>query len=171
MVCVLVVAVIHNYSLPFSYYKKMPIRFVHAANGQLPPYAYIGGHDNGPQYVARSYHEGSLVPGKFVPHHGVTYVPWGGKEHPKTQYEVLVQEGPDNLVWVDASRGNLGSTGAVKSGRNDAGKPLYVGRAQIAGTWTLGKVNPEHMTCYVPYGGKEHAITNYQVLCLREVEV
>ena len=69
----------------------MPLRFVHAANGFLPPNAYVGGHDNGPQYVARSYHEGSLVPGKFVPHHGVTYVPWGGIEHAKTQYEVLVQ--------------------------------------------------------------------------------
>ena len=42
---------------------KMPIRFVHASNGQLPPDADIGGHDNGPQYIARSYHEG-----KFVPH-------------------------------------------------------------------------------------------------------
>ena len=119
-VSVLVVVVIHNCSLPFSYYKKMPIRFVHAANGQLPPYAYIGGHDNGPQYVARSYHEGSLVPGKFVPHHGVTYVPWGGKEHPKSQYEVLVQEGPDNLVWVDASRGNLGSCYVPNGGKEHA---------------------------------------------------
>ena len=149
----------------------MPIRFVHASNGQLPPNAYIGGHDNGPQYVARSYHEGSLVPGKFVPQHGVAYLAWGGKEHAKTQYEVLVQEGPDNLVWVPASGGSLGSTGAVKSGRTGTGGPLYVGRAQINGTWTLGKVNPDHKTCYVPYGGKEHAITSYQVLCVREMEV
>jgi hypothetical protein len=148
----------------------MPIRFVHASNGQLPPNAYIGGHDNGPQYIARSYHEGSLVPGKFVPHYGLAYVAWGGKEHEKTQYEVLVQDGPDNLVWVPASGGNLG-TGAVRSGRDGTGGPLYVGRAQINGTWTMGKVNPEHKTCYVPYGGKEHAITSYQVLCVREVEV
>ena len=149
----------------------MPLRFVHAANGQVPPYAYAGGQGHeGPQYVARSYHEGSLVPGKFVPQHGVAYVPWGGKEHAKTQYEVLVQEGPDNLVWVDASHGGLGSNGAVMSGREE-GKPVYVGRAQISGTWTLGKVKPEHQTCYVPYGGKEHAITTYQVLCVREMEL
>ena len=48
---------------------------------------------------------------------------------------------------------------------------MYVGQAQINGTWTMGKVNPEHKTCYVPYGGKEHAITSYQVLCVREMEV
>ena len=48
---------------------------------------------------------------------------------------------------------------------------MYVGQAQINGTWTMGKVNPEHKTCYVPYGGKEHAITSYQVLSVREMEV
>ena len=68
----------------------MPLKFVQAANGQLPAGAYIGGHDNGPQYVARANQEGSLVPGKFVPQHGVTYVSWGGKEHAKDQYKVLV---------------------------------------------------------------------------------
>ena len=60
------------------------------------------------KYIARSYHEGSLVPCKFVPHHGVAYLAWGGKEHAKTQYEVLVQDGPDNLVSVPASGGELG---------------------------------------------------------------
>ena len=149
----------------------MPVRFVHAANGQLPPNAFAGGHDNGPQYVARCYHEGNRVPGKFVPAHGVAYIPWGGKEHAKTQYEVLVQDGPDNLVWVPASHGGTGGTGALMSGRTPAGGPLYVGRAQINGTWTLGKVNPDHKTCYVPYGGKEHPISNYQVLCVRDMEL
>ena len=150
----------------------MPVRFVHAANGQLPPYAYQGGQDNGPQYVARSYHEGSLVPGKFVPHHGVAYVAWGGKEHVKTQYEVLVQDGPDILTWVSATGGDLGSTGApLKSGKDNNGAPLYVGRAQINGTWTVGKVNPEHKSCYVSYGGMEHAISSYQVLCVKEMEL
>ena len=114
---------------------------------------------------------GFAGPGKFVPHHGVAYVAWGGKEHAKTQYEVLVQDGTDNLVWVPASGGNLGSTGAVRSGRAWTGGPLYVGRAKINGTWTMGKVNPEHKTCYVPYGATEHAITYYQVLCVREMEV
>merc|ERR1711915_790726 len=95
----------------------MPVRFVHVANGQLPPNAFAGGHDNGPQYVARCYHEGNRVPGKFVPAHGVAYIPWGGKEHAKTQYEVLVQDGPDNLVWVPASHGGTGGTGALMSGR------------------------------------------------------
>ena len=150
----------------------MSIRFVSASDGHLPTNAWQAGHDNGPQYIARSYHEGSLVPGKFVPHHGVTYIPWGGKEHAKSQYEVLVKEGPGDLVWVPASGGCVGSTGApVKTGREENGDPLYVARAQIKGTWTVGKLNPTHQCCYVPYGKKEHAISEYEVLCVGEVEL
>ena len=100
----------------------MPIRFVHASNGQLPPNAYIGCHDNGPQYIAWSYHEGSLVLGKFVPHHGVAYVAWGGKEHAKTQYEV--HYGLDDLVLVPASGGNFGSTGVVSRTSKDWRNPV-----------------------------------------------
>ena len=68
--------------------------------------------------------------------------------------------------------GDLGSTGApVRSGRESSGGPLYVGRAQIKGTWTVGKVKPEDQTCYVSYGGEEHAISSYEVLCVKELEL
>lgn len=39
-------------------------------------------------YVARAEHEGAIIPGKFVPSHGVTYIAWGGAEHAKPEYEV-----------------------------------------------------------------------------------
>ena len=47
-----------------------------------------GGFDNEQVYVGRASHEGALIPGKVVPSHGVCYVPWGGQEHGKTEYQV-----------------------------------------------------------------------------------
>lgn len=60
-------------------------------NGQIADGAVEGGVDieTGEMlYIARAEHEGALIPGKCVPSHGVTYVPWGGGEHGKAEYEV-----------------------------------------------------------------------------------
>ncbi|XP_052811822.1 natterin-4-like [Mya arenaria] len=40
-------------------------------------------------YVARCYHEGSLVPGKVHTDHGCAYIPYGGDEKSCSDYEVL----------------------------------------------------------------------------------
>lgn len=65
-------------------------QWIPSSNGSVPPNAVTGGNDiNGePIYVARSHHEGALLPGKLVPSHRVTYVAWGGRENPKNEYEV-----------------------------------------------------------------------------------
>lgn len=67
-----------------------PVQWVHASNGQIPPNALPGGFDasNEQLYVARAEHNGALIPGKLVPSHGVVYIPWGGVENPKENYEV-----------------------------------------------------------------------------------
>lgn len=64
--------------------------WVDAAGGAVPPGAVVGGQDcNGePIYVARARHEGAVIPGKLVASHGVTFVPWGGSEHGKPEYQV-----------------------------------------------------------------------------------
>lgn len=57
----------------------------------IPDGAFIGGEDNGESLiVGRALHEGALIPGKVVASHGVCYVAWGGGEHGKPDYEVLV---------------------------------------------------------------------------------
>ncbi len=65
------------------------VSWVPAAGGELPDGAFVGGFDSGfDLYVARANHEGEIIPGKFIPAHGVAYVPWGGVEKAKEQYEV-----------------------------------------------------------------------------------
>ena len=61
------------------------------ANGEVPQNVVTGGTDTETGdvlLVARAEHEGAVIPGKFVPTHGVTYVSWGGAEHAKDEYEV-----------------------------------------------------------------------------------
>merc|ERR1711951_268036 len=44
------------------------------------------------------------------------------------------------------------------------GGPLYVGRAEHEGGLFPGKVNPDHNTCYIAYGGEEIAKEYYDIL-------
>lgn len=76
---------------------------------------------------------------QVIPSHGVCYIPWGGAEHGKDEYEVLC--GCD-AAWIAAVGGNL-PEGALPSGETEDGEPLFVGRAHHEGTITVGKVN-EH---------------------------
>lgn len=64
--------------------------WIDATSGQVPPGAVVGGQDcNGePIYVARAQHEGALIPGKLCSSHGCAFVPWGGMEHGKNEYQV-----------------------------------------------------------------------------------
>lgn len=78
--------------------------WVAASGSSIPDGAFEGGHDNGePLIVGRARHEGALIPGKFVKSHGVCYVAWGGGEHAKEEFEVLVGGGN----WVTVTGGDI----------------------------------------------------------------
>nr|SIW59360.1 Farnesoic acid methyltransferase crustacean-type [Blattella germanica] len=134
--------------------------WVDAQGGEVPSGAVPGGFDNEQVYVGRASHEGALIPGKVVPSHGVCYVPWGGQEHGKTEYQVLTG---CEAAWIPAAGGAL-PEGALPSGESEDGEPLFVGRAAHEGTMTVGKVQPSHSVCYIPYGGQELAYQEYEVL-------
>jgi len=68
--------------------------WVPTVGNAIPEGAFVGGDDNGESLiVGRAQHEGALIPGKVVASHGVCYVAWGGGEHGKDEYEVLVGSG------------------------------------------------------------------------------
>lgn len=56
----------------------------------MPYGAYIGGFEDEPVYIAKAYHNGSMVPGKYVRSDNVCYVPWGGAAHAKEEFQVVI---------------------------------------------------------------------------------
>lgn len=139
------------------------VSWVAASGGTVPEGALVGGEDNGnPLYVARAVHEDATIPGKLLADHGVAYIPWGGEEHGKENYEVLVIA-EDAVSWVDATGDSIPEN-AIQGGVTEDGEALYIGRATHEGAVTVGKVHPSHASLYISYGGAEIGYPDYQIL-------
>ena len=41
------------------------------------------------------------------------------------------------------------------------------GRAYYEGSWVIGKVHQTHRVLYVPFAGRESALSDYEVLVIR----
>lgn len=74
---------------------------------------------------------------------------------------VLVIRNQPELEWVSSSGGNF-PPNAVQAGY-DEDNIIYVARAHHRGDNLPGKLIPELGTCYVPWGGGEHAYQQYEV--------
>jgi len=139
------------------------VAWVSASGGELPEGSFVGGNDDGASlYVARADHEGAVIPGKFVQGHSNAYIPWGGEEHSKQDYEVLVVD--DSAVTWTPTSGNAVPPNAIPAGVSQDGETLYIGRATHEGALTVGKVHPSHGVVYVSYGGAEHAYPEFEIL-------
>lgn len=136
--------------------------WVDVTGGDIPPNAVPGGQDVSGEslFVGRARHEGALLPGKVVPSHGVCYVPWGGAEHGKPEYQVLCGCEP---VWMPCS-GDAIPSGALPAGESEDGEALFIGRATHEGALSIGKVQPSHKACYVPFAGVEVPYSQFEVL-------
>ncbi|CAD5110639.1 DgyrCDS23 [Dimorphilus gyrociliatus] len=67
--------------------------------------------------------------------------------------------------WVRSNNGSI-PPNAVVAGNDTSGETLFVGRAwynQVS-NFLPGKIVPSHGVCYVPFGGKEIGISEYEVL-------
>uniref|UniRef100_A0A182WHU4 DUF3421 domain-containing protein n=1 Tax=Anopheles minimus TaxID=112268 RepID=A0A182WHU4_9DIPT len=134
-------------------------------NGPFPSNMVRAGVDcNGEIiYVGRANHKGDTLPAKVIPTNNAAYVCHGGKEILKHDFEVLRYGA---LVWEYASNGSVPAS-AMKIGETTNGEPLYMGRASYRGAQTPGKVHPSHRCCYLPFGGAEVSVKEYEVLCIR----
>jgi len=139
------------------------LAWVPASGGDKPKEAIHAGIDSGNKcFVARAHHEGGIIPGKLHKTHDVVYIPYDGKEVFKDDYEVLCGP-PACLSWIDGAGGNI-PPNAVIGGQESNGETLYIGRVIHQGTVTVGKVHPDHGTCYVSYGGEELGFPEYEIL-------
>jgi len=144
--------------------------WVSSSHGRQIEGAVMGGSEPGGMYVGRVRHNsGDLLPGKVHLNYGFIYVPYGGKEHNFSSYEVLTELNPSNPVteWRHSQHGIVPST-AIQGGVTSRGERLYIGRARINGVLSCGKIHPSHHALYVSYGGKEHAFKEgYEILIYR----
>ncbi|VDM33557.1 unnamed protein product [Hydatigera taeniaeformis] len=122
-------------------------------------------------FVARGELDGEKIPGKYVARYQTCYVPYGGKEHELQECEILCDTsvGCDGSCykWVRDSDGDVPKHAIVAGVAND-GQPLFVCKAPVEGELCVGKVHKGHSSAYIPYGGEEHSVENYEVLVLRK---
>ncbi|XP_026319825.1 uncharacterized protein LOC113230218 isoform X2 [Hyposmocoma kahamanoa] len=138
------------------------------AEDQLPVGALIGGFENETLYIIRAAHMHSLTPGKFVSSQGTAYIPWGGNEHPKSEFEVLCGY---NCTWVQTC-GDRVPVGAFAGGFSEVHhETLYIGRVEHNGHLIPGKVAPSHKVCYISFVGKEIAKNSFEILIDSNVTV
>lgn len=128
----------------------------------LPAGAIHAGNDTDgtPMYVGRAYHENDQLIAKVMPAKQAAYVSYNGKEILKLHYEILCN---GNVKWVPGSAGKI-PTGAVVGGKTGTGEILYVGRGRHENCLTVGKIHPSHNSIYIPFGGAEVALKNFEFL-------
>ena len=71
-----------------------------------------------------------------------------------------------DLSWEKATGGAI-PEGAIAFGNESSGEALFVCRAEHAGGVHLGKIRAAFRGCNIPFGGKEIAKQNYEVLVYR----
>ncbi|XP_018494734.1 natterin-3 isoform X2 [Galendromus occidentalis] len=155
-----------------SYNYRALCQWVPTNGCNIPPQAVHGGEDSSGEtlYIGRARHSGDIVPGKVVPSHSCCYVAWGGQENSHRDYEILVTHSESEFAWEHASQGRL-PAGALQGGVTTDGEPLYIGRVHHEGSLTIGKVQPSHGVCYIPYGGQEVPHTDYEVLVCKVIRL
>jgi hypothetical protein len=146
-----------------------PVTWVLANGKHIPAGAIVAGEDSGHQlYVSRAFQDGGIQLGKASDwFQKGAVIGYSNEEIQLDTYEILI--GDSNAVrWVDA-RGtfNLSSLGGkpVEGGRENNGTPLYIAQAPIKGSVQPGKVREGLNGAFVPYGGEEHEVKEYRVLC------
>lgn len=133
---------------------------------KVPDQATVGGGTaDKPLYVGRAKYRGSLTPGSIDPITGRCNIAWGSNEHQKMDYEYLCNCKRGRFV---KSQTNHLPIGAIRGGYSEYGEPLFIGRVKVNDVYIVGKIQPSHSVCYIPYRGKEVAHKKYEVLVLTD---
>lgn len=67
------------------------------------------------------------------------------------------------LEWINSANGHV-PEGSLCAGNQSDGEPLFIGRTHYEGSLTVGKIQRSHNCLYIPFGGAEHSVTEYEVL-------
>ncbi|VDQ09995.1 unnamed protein product [Trichobilharzia regenti] len=69
--------------------------------------------------------------------------------------------------WEEASGGHIPKN-AIVAGISKDGSPLYVVKGYVGGELCIGKLHDGHPCAYLPWGGKENRVDEYDVLVWRK---
>ncbi|CAH8430126.1 unnamed protein product [Heterobilharzia americana] len=146
---------------------QIPLSWIPGSSGFCPPGA-ISVDD---VYIIRSKHSGELLPGKLVPMHGKCYCPYGGRELESIDYEVLCEScipgSSKGYSWEIACGGDVPKH-AIVAGIAKDGEALYIAKGNVNGETCIGKIHEGHPCAYLPWGGQEHSVYEYEVLVWRK---
>ncbi|TNN12829.1 Natterin-4 [Schistosoma japonicum] len=142
---------------------QIPLSWVPGSDGFCP----VGAITVDNVCVARCKHSGELLPGKLVPMNGKCYCSYGGAEIESYNYEVLCESfipgSCRGYCWETAYDGDVPKN-AIVAGIAKDGQPLYIVKGSVNGETCFGKLHEGHSCAYLPWGGKEHSVSEYDVL-------
>ncbi|KAJ1647030.1 hypothetical protein J3B02_000037 [Coemansia erecta] len=152
---------------------KEQLQWVRAENGAIPATGIAEGveRDGRPLFIARAFYKNGLHPGKAAPHlaNGGFEFSWGGQACRLSEYFVLTGD-INRTKWVPVSGAvpNDDSLRLVNGGHEENGRPLFIAKADHAGSLQLGKAgNHLHNGMSFAYGNKELYKKGYFVLAYR----
>ncbi|PFH52015.1 carbohydrate-binding module family 12 protein [Amanita thiersii Skay4041] len=147
---------------------QTPATWVLTHGKSIPQYAITISNDPFSMFSCRAYMDGGLQLGKASPEFqkgGV--LGYKNDEIHVDEYEILLGD-MRGLRWVSfTGRLNLSNLGArpVEGGRENDGTPLFIVRAYYKEAVHPGKTSEKLDGAYIPWGGAEKCVKQYEVLC------
>jgi hypothetical protein len=65
--------------------------------------------------------------------------------------------------WIRPQGGNFPSN-AIAAGYENDGSALYIARASLGGGLHIGKVRANGREAFIPYGGREEIVSDFEIL-------
>ncbi|CAL8068569.1 unnamed protein product [Orchesella dallaii] len=115
------------------------------------------GREDLTSYIARAFHEGEWISGKFlICFDGVyrAYIPYYGKEYTYTDFQTLIAP-PGATTWVETGPKNIPKHAVIGGFDPAVMEPTYICRAWHEGQLVVGKVLRNSENCFIPFHGKE----------------
>ncbi|KAL1697140.1 hypothetical protein GGG16DRAFT_120734 [Schizophyllum commune] len=161
-----------GYRIPLSTTQPFPARLEDLRAGRHPPALgtpVCADLDGSPVYIGSALFDDSVHPCK-VGAHLQTYaaVAYGGGELSHNGRYDLLPYLPDQMEWVPARDGRVPEGRRVVEGGYEAsGAKLYHALGVVNGVKVPGKAGEHLGGANLPFGGQEHVVREYEVLCWR----
>ncbi|KAL1759347.1 hypothetical protein FB107DRAFT_287787 [Schizophyllum commune] len=161
-----------GYRIPLSTTQPFPARLEDLRAGTHPPTLgtpVCTDLDGSPVYIGSALFDDSVHPCK-IGAHLQTYaaVAYGGGELSHNGRYDLLPYLPDQMEWVPTRDGKLPEgRRVVEGGYESSGAKLYHALGVVNGVKVPGKAGEHLGGANLPFGGQEHVVREYEVLCWR----